>query len=419
MGEALLRFVISRFITTGHLEVAFPSGRFAFFGDGTGEPIFIRLVDRAAVWRLVAYPSLALGELITDNRLQIAHGSIYDFLDLVCRNFTINALPSHSWPQRLRRAFFAWHRGRNSRSGAKKNVAHHYDLDGRLYRLFLDADQQYSCAYFEAPDASLEQAQLSKKRHIVAKLLPAANHKILDIGCGWGGMGLYLAKCCAAFVTGITLSTEQLDVARRRAKQDGLEGQVQFKLEDYRDVQGTFDRIVSVGMFEHVGIADYAQFFSQVHHLLHDDGIVLLHTIGRLDGPSPTNAWLERYIFPGGYAPALSELLGPIEQSSLFVTDIEILRLHYAQTLRTWRERFFAHRDEVAKLYDERFCRMWEFYLAGCEASFRHCGLVVFQLQLTKRFDLVPQTRDYIALTEKMLRRAEMREHIGISDAAE
>lgn len=419
MVELLLRFVISRIVTKGQLQIVLPSGAIANFGDVTGEAVVIRVMDGAAAWRLALFPSLALGELYSDGRLQMVQGSLYELLDLVCRNLTANGLPSHSWPQSIRRLVIGWLRRRNSLSRSRTNVAHHYDLDRQLYQLFLDADQQYSCGYFDLPHTDLEQAQLSKKRHIAAKLLTAPNQKILDIGCGWGGLGLYLAKCTSAFVTGITLSTEQLEVARRRAKRGGLDGQVDFRLEDYRKVEGPFDRIVSVGMFEHVGLADYRTFFAHASRLLSDDGVMLLHTIGRLDGPSPTNAWLEKYIFPGGYAPALSELAAPIERSGLFVTDVEILRFHYARTLRAWRERFLARRDHAAKLFDERFCRMWEFYLAGCEANFRHCGLVVFQLQLAKRFDRVPETRDYIFQNEKLLRRAELREHIGLTDAAE
>lgn len=419
MGEWLLRCVASRLITDGHLEIAFPSGRFAMFGNGSGEPVYVRLTDRKAVWHLALHPSLALGELITDGRLQMLHGSIYDLLDLVCRNFAINALPSHSWPNILRRYIASVSRRRNSSRRARKNVAHHYDLNAALYQLFLDKDEQYSCAYFKTPDGDLDRAQLEKKRHIAAKLLPSPNHKVLDIGCGWGGLGIYLAKCCATFVTGITLSKEQLEVAKARVIRDGLEGQVEFRLQDYRDVCGSFDRVVSVGMFEHVGLPDYKQFFASAYRLLDDDGVMLLHTIGRLDGPAPTNAWLEKYIFPGSYAPALSEMLPAIERSGLFVTDVEVLRLHYAQTLGAWRQRFLANRDVALRLYDERFCRMWEFYLAGCEASFRYCGLVVYQVQLAKHIASVPQTRDYIALTEDALTRAEEREHLALPHAAE
>ncbi|MFT3731768.1 MAG: cyclopropane-fatty-acyl-phospholipid synthase family protein [Hyphomicrobium sp.] len=419
MSEWLLRIVASRLITDGHLEIAFPSGRFAMFGNGTGEPVYFRLTDRKAVWRLALHPSLALGELITDGRLQMLHGSIYDLLDLVCRNFAINALPSHSWQNILRRHIASVVHRRNSSRRARKNVAHHYDLNAALYQLFLDEDQQYSCAYFSTPDGDLDHAQLKKKRHIAAKLLPFPNHKVLDIGCGWGGLAIYLAKCCATFVTGITLSKEQLEVAKARANLDGLQGQVEFRLQDYRDVNGLFDRIVSIGMFEHVGLLDYQRFFASICRLLDDDGVMLLHTIGRLDGPAPTNSWLEKYIFPGSYAPALSEMLPAIERSGLLVTDVEVLRLHYAQTLRAWRLRFMENRDTALKLFDERFCRMWEFYLAGCEASFRYCGLVVFQLQLAKRIASVPQTRDYIVRAEDALTRAEEREHLALPGAAE
>jgi cyclopropane-fatty-acyl-phospholipid synthase len=293
---------------------------------------------------------------------------------------------------------------RNSESRAKRNVAHHYDLDGRLYELFLDADRQYSCAYFEHPEQTIEEAQLAKKRHIAAKLLVEPGHSVLDIGSGWGGLALYLAEQCGAEVTGITLSDEQLAIAQKRAIQRGLAGPVSFLLQDYRAIKGQFDRIVSVGMFEHVGVGYYDTFFSKAADLLADDGVMVLHSIGSIDGPGVTNPWMTKYIFPGGYSPALSEVLPAIERAGLIVTDIEILRLHYAQTLRAWRERFVSRRAEAEALYDERFFRMWEFYLAGCEAAFRFGGLMVFQIQLAKKLDAVPLTRGYIADREVALR---------------
>jgi cyclopropane-fatty-acyl-phospholipid synthase len=284
---------------------------------------------------------------------------------------------------------------------AQANVAHHYDLSDTLYDLFLDADRQYSCAYFIRPDDTLERAQAQKKRHIAAKLLLRPGQKILDIGCGWGGLALYLAKIADAEVTGVTLSKEQHQVARRRAAEAGLAGRVDFKLLDYRLESGRFDRIVSVGMFEHVGVGHYDEFFGALRQLLADDGVALLHTIGRADGPGETNTWIRKYIFPGGYSPALSEVLPAIERAGLYVTDVEVLRLHYAETLRHWRQRVLANRERIVALYDERFLRMWEFYLAGSEVTFRHAGHVVFQIQLAKRVDAVPLTRDYIAEFER------------------
>ena len=262
---------------------------------------------------------------------------------------------------------------------ARSNVAHHYDLDRRLYSLFLDADRQYSCAYFEQPEQSLDDAQLAKKRHLAAKLLVEPGARVLDIGSGWGGLGLYLAEMCGARVTGITLSEEQFALSRQRAEEKGLGGQVEFRLQDYRDIDERFDRIVSVGMFEHVGVGFYDMYFPKCAKMLADDGMMLLHSIGRSEGPGITNPWIAKYIFPGGYIPALSEVLPAVERAGLLVTDIEILRLHYAETLKHWRERFLAHREDCRRLYDARFVRMWEFYLAASEMTFREQGMMVFQ----------------------------------------
>jgi cyclopropane-fatty-acyl-phospholipid synthase len=306
----------------------------------------------------------------------------------------------------------------NPRGRARRNVAHHYDLDGRLYSLFLDSDRQYSCAYFETPDQTLDDAQLAKKRHLAAKLLIDPGQSILDIGCGWGGLGLYLAELCGAHVTGITLSDEQLAYARGRASEKHF-GTVDFRLQDYRDVSERFDRIVSVGMFEHVGVDFYRAFFSRCADMLSDDGVMLLHAIGRSEGPGITNPWIAKYIFPGGYIPALSEVLPAIERAGLLVTDTEILRLHYAYTLKAWRERFQAHREEAERLYDERFVRMWEFYLAASEMAFSQQNMMVFQLQLTKRQGVVPITRDYIAIEEARLRGLESDRQLPLRLAGE
>ncbi|MGH6665253.1 MAG: class I SAM-dependent methyltransferase, partial [Pseudolabrys sp.] len=295
----------------------------------------------------------------------------------------------------------------NPRKRSRRNVAHHYDLDGRLYSLFLDADRQYSCGYFESPGQPLDDAQLAKKRHLAAKLLVAPGNRVLDIGCGWGGLGLYLAENAGADVTGVTLSQEQHAIANERAAEKGLAERARFKLQDYRDVDGRFDRIVSVGMFEHVGVNHYDAFFRKSAQMLADDGVMLLHSIGRSEGPGITNPWISKYIFPGGYIPALSEVLPRVEKAGLLVTDIEILRLHYAETLKAWRERFLAHRAQVERIYDARFERMWEFYLASSEMSFREQNMMVMQIQLTKRQGIVPMTRDYIAREERRLRAAE------------
>jgi cyclopropane-fatty-acyl-phospholipid synthase len=284
----------------------------------------------------------------------------------------------------------------NTQRRAKRNVAHHYDLSGKLYDLFLDTDKQYSCAFFEKPDDSLEQAQRQKKDRIAAKLALEPGMSVLDIGSGWGGLALQLAERDGADVTGVTLSEEQIKIASERAASSRAKDRLRFRLEDYRNVHGKFDRIVSIGMFEHVGVTHYPAFFAKVASLLSDDGVALIHTIGRVDGPGTSNPWITKYIFPGGYTPALSEIIPHVERSGLIVTDVEVWRLHYALTLTQWLDRFRANWDRVKQIYDERFCRMWEFFLAAEIAAFRHQGLVVFQIQLAKRIDALPLTRDYM-----------------------
>ena len=324
-------------------------------------------------------------------------------MDLVGRNVsaldeTFVVRMSYKW-QRLVRAFEQY----NPIGKAQRNVAHHYDLNDQLYDFFLDRDRQYSCAYFRTGEESLEQAQEEKKRHIAAKLLLKPGQTLLDIGSGWGGMALFLSREFGVDVTGVTLSKEQLAVASRRALEGGLADRVRFKLLDYRLEPAKYDRIVSVGMFEHVGVAHYPEFFGKVKDLLADDGVMLLHAIGRMEPPGGTNTWLRKYIFPGGYSPALSEVLAAVEKAGLWVTDIEVLRLHYAHTLRHWRQRFRANREKIMEMagYDERFCRMWEFYLAGCEISFRYMNQMVFQIQIARRQDAVPLTRDYMVDAER------------------
>ncbi|MFO1133791.1 MAG: cyclopropane-fatty-acyl-phospholipid synthase family protein [Rhodoblastus sp.] len=401
--QRLLASLASRIVRRGNLEIEYADGVKQRFGDGQGELVAIRFLDRQGPFDLVRNPELALGELYMDGRLVMAAGTILDFLRVVMSNAVRRAppLPMRAiWTAR-RVAGKLW---RNERARSRANVAHHYDLDGRLYDLFLDRDRQYSCAYFERPDMSLDEAQLAKRRHIAAKLLLEPGQKTLDIGSGWGGMALYLARHCGADVTGVTLSTEQLALAEGRAENEGLASRVRFRLEDYRDTQGPFDRIVSVGMFEHVGSAHYDAFFAKLAALLTEDGVALLHTIGRPDGPGATNAWISKYIFPGGYIPSLSEIAASAEKAGLFITDVEILRMHYAETLKAWRERFMARRDEAKALYDERFCRMWEFYLSISELSFRIEGECVFQIQFARRHDIVPITRNYIAERELALR---------------
>lgn len=342
-----------------------------------------------------------------DGTFQMEEGSIYDFLELVFRNTHVDNL--NGIPGMARKAFGLFNRltGYNSISKSKSNVAHHYDLNGTLYRLFLDCDGQYSCGYFENDGDELEQAQLAKKRHIAAKMVMNPGQSVLDIGSGWGGLGLYLAHHFNAKVSGVTLSEEQHGISNARAKASGFDKQVRFDLRDYRDVSEKFDRIVSVGMFEHVGLASYDEFFGKVRDLLADDGVMLLHYIGQAGRPSHTNPWILKYIFPGGYIPSLSEVLPAIERQGLIVTDLETLRLHYAETLRHWRQNFLARRDEAVALYDERFARMWEFYLASSETGFRYQGLVIHQIQITKRQEAVPLTRNYIEAAEAVLRQQE------------
>jgi cyclopropane-fatty-acyl-phospholipid synthase len=364
-------------------------------------------MTKAAQRGVLLDPELKLGEGYMDGTLRVEQGTIADLLAIVLGQTTDGMPPNWARLQWWLRFFYRRLQQLNVPTRARRNVAHHYDLDGRLYSLFLDADRQYSCAYFEHPEQSLDDAQLAKKRHLAAKLLPKASQRTLDIGCGWGGLALYLAEFCRTRVTGVTLSKEQWQRAGERAAERNLTRSVEFRMEDYRDLHEKFDRIVSVGMFEHVGLVFYDAFFHKCAELLADDGVMLLHSIGRSEGPNVTNPWIAKYIFPGGYIPALSEVLPSIERAGLLITDIEILRLHYAETLRAWRERFLAHREEAERIYDQRFVRMWEFYLAASEVAFREQAMMVMQVQLTKRQDVVPITRDYIAREEARLRALE------------
>jgi cyclopropane-fatty-acyl-phospholipid synthase len=400
--DLLLRRFLSAFIRRGSMTFTTARGTRFTCGDGTGEPVHARFLTADAERRVLMNPELALGEVYMDGEFIIERGSIADALAILMDQPDV--LPRWAKVRWWMRYLGRHVRQFNRRDRSQHNVAHHYDLDGRLYSLFLDSDKQYSCAYFETPDSNLEDAQLAKKRHLAAKLLAGPNQRVLDIGCGWGGLGLYLAEAAGADVTGVTLSAEQFGVANARATEKDLTASAKFLLQDYRDVRGPFDRIVSVGMFEHVGVDFYATFFAHCAELLTDDGVMLLHSIGRSEGPDSTNPWIAKYIFPGGYIPALSEVLPAIEHAGLLVCDIEILRLHYAETLKAWRERFMARRDEVVQLYDERFARMWEFYLAASEMAFRKQNLMNFQIQLTKRQGVVPMTRDYIAGAEARLR---------------
>jgi len=403
--DRLLRFFLNQFIRRGSVTFTTAAGASFTCGDGTGRPVAVRFLTAEAERHLLLDPELALGEIYSDGVFVMEKGSIADLLEVVLGQ--PDMVPRWSkvrwWIRYLIRHWQQF----NPPARSKRNVASHYDLDGRLYRLFLDADMQYSCAYFETPDSTLDDAQLAKKRHLAAKLLIKPDHRVLDIGSGWGGLGLYLAEMTGANVTGVTLSEEQLGVSNARAGELGLSDRAEFRLQDYRETPGPFDRIISVGMFEHVGVDYYDTYFKRCAELLTDDGVMMLHSIGRPEGPGITNPWIAKYIFPGGYIPALSEVLPAIERAGLLVADVEILRLHYAETLKAWRERFLARREEAAKLYDERFVRMWEFYLASSEMSFRQQNVMIFQIQLTKKQDTVPLTRDYITREEQRLRGVE------------
>ena len=403
----VLQSALASFIHAGTLRVTTFGGDAFTVGDGGGKPLAIRFASAAAQLDVLLDPDLRFGEAYMDGSLVIEEGSIADVLALVLSQDRTGKPTRWAKPQWLLRYLCRRLEQFNSRNRAQRNVAHHYDLDGRLYSIFLDSDRQYSCAYFENSDQALDDAQLAKKRHLAAKLLVEPGKRVLDIGSGWGGLACYLAEICGAHVDGVTLSEEQLRFSRARAEVAGLSDRVQFHLKDYRDIDRTYDRIVSVGMFEHVGVGFYEEYFRKCAAMLSDDGVFLLHSIARSDGPGITNPWLAKYIFPGGYIPALSEVLPAIERAGLLVTDIEILRLHYADTLKAWRERFLARREEAERLYDERFCRMWELYLASSEMAFREEGMMVFQIQMTKRQSVVPVTRDYIASNEARLRGAE------------
>jgi cyclopropane-fatty-acyl-phospholipid synthase len=404
--------MLQRLIHYGRLTVTDAAGRtHRFTGAEPGPRAAIRFTDKRIEAELLFHPELALGEGYMDGRIVVEDGTIYDVIEIGAIN--LQQLGGNHWGSlaaklaALLRRFHAY----NPAARARRNVAHHYDLSSELYRLFLDPDRQYSCAYFPTRETSLDEAQLAKKRHISAKLLLRPGQRVLDIGAGWGGLGIYCAQVDEVDVTGLTLSVEQHDHAMRRVEAAGLADRVRFLIQDYRETTGSFERVVSVGMLEHVGVNHYEAYFRRVADRLTDDGVAVIHSIGRATGPAATASFIRKYIFPGGYIPALSEVLPAVERAGLWITDVEILRLHYADTLRHWRERFLGHWAEAAALYDERFCRMWEFYLAGSEAFFRVMDGMVFQLQIAKDRHVVPMTRDYIAAEEARHARAEPRRY--------
>jgi cyclopropane-fatty-acyl-phospholipid synthase len=393
----LLNKLLTRVVRTGHLVVLGPDGKTYRYGSTTQPPVTIQLADKKTARAIALSPELGAGEAFMDGRLTLKENAeIHDLMELFTNNLRWSADNDMRKILDQKNSWTRWITEFNAARASKKNVAHHYDLSDRLYDLFLDVDRQYSCAYFKTDDIPLEQAQIDKKSHIARKLLLKPGMRVLDIGCGWGGMALFLNREYGVDVLGVTLSEEQLAVARRRAIDAGVADKVTFELIDYRAVKGAFDRIVSVGMFEHVGRPNYRTYFETVCRLLKKDGVALIHTIGRADGPGSTDPWTAKYIFPGGYSPALSEIMPHVEKSYLYTADIEVWRLHYAHTLWHWYERTRASKPDIINLYDERFYRMWTFYLAAARCAFLNLGHVVFQLQLSKTVDAVPLARDYL-----------------------
>ncbi|UUR07527.1 SAM-dependent methyltransferase [Sphingomonas glaciei] len=400
----LLQRLLGDRIRNGTLTVIMPGGERSTVGSG--EPVVVaRIHDKAALVTLLRNPRLAFGELYMDGRLTIEQGQLMDLLTVVVG---ANRFEDGGHKGRLKKQV-GFLKGllprRNDAAAARRNVAHHYDLDERLYRLFLDSDLQYSCAYFHDPANSLEQAQADKKAHIAAKLDLRSGQRVLDIGSGWGGMGLYLNRVAGVEVLGVTLSEEQLRVSRQRAEEAGVADKVRFELIDYRAVTGRFDRIISVGMFEHVGLAHYREFFATCRNLLTEDGVMLLHTIGKYGKSGKPDPFTDKWIFPGYHVPSLSQMMAASEEVRLIATDVETLRLHYGYTLRHWLANCYAHRAEIVALYDERFFRMWEFYLAAAAIGFEQGAMNNFQVQYVRERRALPITRDYMHEAEQRFRR--------------
>lgn len=404
----MLRRYLERVIRQGRLKVTLDGGRVFEVGEPAAEgvkTVAVRLKGRLTPMRILINPDLAFGEAYQSGRLTMEAGGLVDLLDLVGRN--LDERPN--WPFQRLASRLAIGRQPRGRRAAARNAAHHYDLPESFYRTFLDRDLQYSCAYFRTGEETLDEAQAAKKRHIASKLMLGRALRVLDIGCGWGGLALFLAQSAPGVrVTGVTLSREQLGVARERALRTGLSDRVRFELCDYRDLRGAYDRIVSVGMLEHVGPDHYDAYFRAVRDHLSPGGAALIHTIGRRGGGG-ANPWIAKHIFPGGYIPSLEEIAAAASRASLWITDVEVLRLHYARTLRLWLERFLAQRADLAQIYDETFLRTWEFYLASCEMAFRYGNLAVFQVQLAADVDALPIVRDYMQAEEQRLAPARRR----------
>lgn len=416
----MLDRMLSKLLKHGELTVIGPGGEIRRYGapDPELKPVTLRLMDRRTMLALLRDPTVGAVEAWMDDRLRIEQGEIIDLTRMVRRNIR--------WEDRSDRSGFLRHSGKlrhwfdtfNRRSSARRNVAHHYDVGNEVYRLFLDSDMQYSCAYFTDPANDLEQAQRDKKAHIAAKLRLEPGQRVLDIGCGWGGLAMYLNRVAGVEVLGITLSQEQLALARQRAEAAGVSDRVKFELIDYRDVTGEFDRIVSVGMFEHIGTSFYPSFFAKLREVLAPDGMALVHTIGRMGKPGKTDRFMHKYIFPGGYVPALSEVMKASEPERLILSDCEILRLHYMYTLLAWYERFNANRDEIVRLRGERFWKLYAFYLAGAMTMFSDGGMVVYQLQYLRDRRAAPITRDYMFDTERQLRAGDADNVVPLNQSA-
>ena len=387
----LARFLNKIFKKDGFILIDADKKKYIIGEPKKREPITIKLLDKKLHYKLLINPDLYFGEAYTDGSLQIENADITEFLDIALMNIGRNEFNYISYlMNRLRGSY------RNFIKKSKMNVSHHYDISDDLYDLFLDPKRQYSCAYFKNENDDLETAQNNKIQHIIKKLNIKRDQKVLDIGCGWGGLALEIARKTDCEVTGITLSENQLKYATQKAKELNLDNQVKFKLIDYRELNEKFDRIVSVGMFEHVGRKFYKKFFKQVERLLKDDGVSLIHTIGSVMPPRDPHPWITKYIFPGGYTPSLSEVTKPVEKAGLVVSDIEVLKLHYSYTLKNWKLNCLKNKEKIIKMFDEKFFRMWEFYLAGCEMAFKWGDQVVYQFQLTKNYTSTPATRDYI-----------------------
>ena len=392
----LARFLNKIFKKGGFILIDANGNQFIIGTPASEQPIKVKILHKKLHYKLLFHPDLYLGEAYTDGQLIIENGTLTDFLDLALMNIGRSEFNIISYLINKFRGSYRYLTNFNFIKKSKMNVSHHYDISDDLYDLFLDPKRQYSCAYFKNDDDSLETAQNNKIQHIIKKLNIKPNQKILDIGCGWGSLAMDIAKSAQCEVTGITLSENQFNYCVKKAKELNLENQLTFKLMDYRELNEKFDRIVSVGMFEHVGRKFYNKFFKQIDNLLDKDGVSLIHTIGSVNPPRDPHPWITKYIFPGGYTPSLSEVTTPIEKAGLIVSDIEVLRLHYAHTLRHWKENCIKNKEKIISMFDERFFRMWEFYLAGCEMAFKWGDQVVYQFQLTKNYTSTPVTRDYI-----------------------